>query len=100
MACYVYQISFVPLSTTGLTTHGTTFLKVTALYCMSFSGRFVMFRTLLCVRLERFEMTLTQRLFIYFFSKRTSIPASVIVIVTFISKQDIAPKDQQGHDDS
>ena len=43
-----------------------------------------MFRTVLCVRLECFEMTLTQRLFIHFFSKRTSVSAFVIVIVTFI----------------
>ena len=46
----------------------------------------MVFQTVLCVRLERFEMILTQRLFIYFFSKRTSASASVIVIVTFISK--------------
>ena len=57
-----------------------------------------MFRTGLRVRLEeRFEMTLTQRLFIYIFSKRDAIPASVMVIVNFISKQAIALKDQQGH---
>ncbi len=100
MACYVHQIPFVLLSTTGLTTHGTTFLKVIALYYMSFSERFVMFRTVLCVRLEeRFEMTLTQRLFIYLFSKRNSISASVMVIVNVISKQDIAPKDRQVTDD-
>ena len=73
MACYVHQIPFVLLSTTGLTTHGTTFLEVIALYCMSFSERFVMFRTVLCVRLEEcFEMTLTQRLFIYLFCNGNS----------------------------
>ena len=57
------------------------------LHCIvcHFSERFVVFRTVLCVRLERFEMILTQRLFIYF-SKRTSASASVIVIVTFINK--------------
>ena len=65
---------------------------------MSFSERFVMFRTVLCVRLEeRFQMTLTQRLFIYLFSKRKSVSASVIVIVNLNCKQDIAPKDQYGH---
>ncbi len=91
--------AFVLLSTTGLTTHGTTFLEVIALYCMSFSERFVMLRLVLCVRLEEcFEMTLTQRLYKYLFSKRNSSSASVIVIVNFISKQDIAQEDQQGHD--
>ena len=90
--------TFVLLSTTGLTTHGVTFVIVLALYCLSFSERFVMFRTGLRVRLEeRFEMTLTQRLFIYIFSKRDAIPAPVMVIVNFISKQAIALKDQQGH---
>ena len=90
--------TFVLLSTTGLTTHGTAFLEGIALYCMSFSERFVMLRTDLCVRLEvRFEMTLTQRLFIYRFSKRNSTFASVMVIVKSISKHDIAQKDQQGH---
>lgn len=67
------QDTFVLPSTTGLTTHGATFIIVLALYYLSFSGRFVMFPTVLRVRLEkRFEMTLTQRLFIYFFSKRNS----------------------------
>ena len=51
--------TFVPPSTTGLTTHGATFVIVLALYCLSFSGRLVMFRTVLRVRLEeRFEMNL------------------------------------------
>ena len=90
--------TFVLLSTTGLTTHGATFVIVLALYCLSFSGRFVMFRTVLRVRLEDyFEMTLTQRLFIYIFSKRDPISASVMVIVNSISKQDTALKDQQVH---
>ena len=66
--------TFVLLSTTGLTTHGATFVIVLAFYCQSFSERFVMFRTGLRVRLEeRFEMTLTQRLFIYIFPKRDAI---------------------------
>ena len=89
MAFYVYRIPFVLLSTTGLTTHGATFLKVIALYYLSFSERFVIFKTELCVRLEeRFEMTLTRRLFTYLFSKRNSVSATVIIIVNFISKQD------------